>query len=242
MQKIEQQAISAIRVLAADAIQKAKSGHPGMPIGAAPMAYALWKQMKHNPKNPTWAGRDRFVLSAGHASMLEYALLHLYGYGLTAEDLKNFRQVGSLTPGHPEFGHTVGVEATTGPLGQGFAMAVGMAMAEAHMAAKFNKEGYNVVDNYTFVMMGDGCMMEGASAEAASLAGTQKLNKLIALTTATASPSRATPPPPLRKTWLPAMRLTAGRSSTWKTAKTTTPWALPSKQPSLKRKSPPLSS
>ncbi|MBQ7114664.1 MAG: transketolase [Clostridia bacterium] len=181
MQKIEQQAISAIRVLAADAIQKAKSGHPGMPIGAAPMAYALWKQMKHNPKNTTWAGRDRFVLSAGHASMLEYALLHLYGYGLTAEDLKNFRQVGSLTPGHPEFGHTVGVEATTGPLGQGFAMAVGMAMAEAHMAAKFNKEGYNVVDNYTFVMMGDGCMMEGASAEAASLAGTQKLNKLIAL-------------------------------------------------------------
>ena len=181
MQNIEQQAISAIRVLAADAIQKAKSGHPGMPIGAAPMAYALWKQMKHNPKNPTWAGRDRFVLSAGHASMLEYALLHLYGYGLTAEDLKNFRQVGSLTPGHPEFGHTVGVEATTGPLGQGFAMAVGMAMAEAHMAAKFNKEGYNVVDNYTFVMMGDGCMMEGASAEAASLAGTQKLNKLIAL-------------------------------------------------------------
>ena len=181
MQKIEQQAISAIRVLAADAIQKAKSGHPGMPIGAAPMAYALWKQMKHNPKNPTWAGRDRFVLSAGHASMLEYALLHLYGYGLTAEDLKNFRQVGSLTPGHPEFGHTVGVEATTGPLGQGFAMAVGMAMAEAHMAAKFNKEGYNVVDNYTFVMIGYGCMMEGASAEAASLAGTQKLNKLIAL-------------------------------------------------------------
>ncbi len=181
MQKIEQQAISAIRVLAADAIQKAKSGHPGMPIGAAPMAYALWKQMKHNPKNPAWAGRDRFVLSAGHASMLEYALLHLYGYGLTAEDLKNFRQAGSLTPGHPEYGHTVGVEATTGPLGQGFAMAVGMAMAEAHMAAKFNKEGYSVVDNYTFVMMGDGCMMEGATAEAASLAGTQKLNKLIAL-------------------------------------------------------------
>ncbi|MBE5784662.1 MAG: transketolase [Clostridiales bacterium] len=181
MQNIEQQAISAIRVLAADAIQKAKSGHPGMPIGAAPMAYALWKQMKHNPKNPSWAGRDRFVLSAGHASMLEYALLHLYGYGLTVEDLKNFRQVGSLTPGHPEYGHTVGVEATTGPLGQGFAMAVGMAMAEAHMAARFNKEGYPVVDNYTFVMMGDGCMMEGATAEAASLAGTQKLGKLIAL-------------------------------------------------------------
>ena len=128
MQPIERQAISAIRVLAADAIQKANSGHPGMPIGAAPMAYALWKQMKHNPKNPGWLGRDRFVLSAGHASMLEYALLHLYGYGLTVDDLKSFRQAGSLTPGHPEYGHTTGVEATTGPLGQGFAMAVGMAM------------------------------------------------------------------------------------------------------------------
>ena len=181
MQTIERQAISAIRVLAADAIQKANSGHPGMAIGAAPMAYALWKQMKHNPKNPSWAGRDRFVLSAGHASMLEYALLHLYGYGLTMEDLKNFRQVGSRTPGHPEYGNTVGVEATTGPLGQGFSMAVGMAMAEAHMAAKFNREGFPVVDNYTFVLMGDGCMMEGAASEAASLAGTQKLGKLIAL-------------------------------------------------------------
>lgn len=181
MQPIERQAISAIRVLAADAIQKANSGHPGMPIGAAPMAYALWKQMKHNPKNPGWLGRDRFVLSAGHASMLEYALLHLYGYGLTVDDLKSFRQAGSLTPGHPEYGHTTGVEATTGPLGQGFAMAVGMAMAETHMAAKFNREGFPVVDNHTFVLMGDGCMMEGATAEAASLAGTQKLGKLIAL-------------------------------------------------------------
>lgn len=181
MQSIERQAISAIRVLAADAIQKANSGHPGMPIGAAPMAYALWKQMKHNPKNPAWLGRDRFVLSAGHASMLEYALLHLYGYGLTVDDLKNFRQAGSRTPGHPEYGHTTGVEATTGPLGQGFAMAVGMAMAEAHMAAKFNREGFPIVDNHTFVLMGDGCMMEGATSEAASLAGTQKLGKLIAL-------------------------------------------------------------
>ena len=181
MQPIERQAISAIRVLAADAIQKANSGHPGMPIGAAPMAYALWKQMKHNPKNPGWLGRDRFMLSAGHASMLEYALLHLYGYGLTVDDLKSFRQAGSLTPGHPEYGHTTGVEATTGPLGQGFAMAVGMAMAETHMAAKFNREGFPVVDNHTFVLMGDGCMMEGATAEAASLAGTQKLGKLIAL-------------------------------------------------------------
>lgn len=181
MRPIEAKAISAIRVLSADTVQKANSGHPGMPIGAAPAAYAIWSDMRHDPKHPTWPGRDRFVLSSGHASSLLYSLLHLYGYGLTMEDMQQFRQYGSLTPGHPEYGHTVGVEATTGPLGQGFAMAVGMAMAEAHMAAIFNKEGFNVVDNYTYVLMGDGCMMEGASYEAASLAGTQKLNKLIAV-------------------------------------------------------------
>lgn len=181
MRPIEAKAISAIRVLSADTVQKANSGHPGMPIGAAPAAYAIWSDMRHDPKHPSWPGRDRFVLSSGHASSLLYSLLHLYGYGLTIEDMQQFRQYGSLTPGHPEYGHTVGVEATTGPLGQGFAMAVGMAMAEAHMAAIFNKEGFNVVDNYTYVLMGDGCMMEGASYEAASLAGTQKLNKLIAI-------------------------------------------------------------
>lgn len=181
MRPIEAKAISAIRVLSADTVQKANSGHPGMPIGAAPAAYAIWSDMRHDPKHPNWPGRDRFVLSSGHASSLLYSLLHLYGYGLTIEDMQQFRQYGSLTPGHPEYGHTVGVEATTGPLGQGFAMAVGMAMAEAHMAAIFNKEGFNVVDNYTYVLMGDGCMMEGASYEAASLAGTQKLNKLIAV-------------------------------------------------------------
>lgn len=181
MRPIEAKAISAIRVLSADTVQKANSGHPGMPIGAAPAAYAIWSDMRHDPKHPNWPGRDRFVLSSGHASSLLYSLLHLYGYGLTIEDMQQFRQYGSLTPGHPEYGHTVGVEATTGPLGQGFAMAVGMAMAEAHMAAIFNKEGFNVVDNYTYVLMGDGCMMEGASYEAASLAGTQKLNKLIAI-------------------------------------------------------------
>ncbi len=181
MRPIEAKAISAIRVLSADTVQKANSGHPGMPIGAAPAAYAIWSDMRHDPKHPTWPGRDRFVLSSGHASSLLYSLLHLYGYGLTIEDMQQFRQYGSLTPGHPEYGHTVGVEATTGPLGQGFAMAVGMAMAEAHMAAIFNKESFNVVDNYTYVLMGDGCMMEGASYEAASLAGTQKLNKLIAI-------------------------------------------------------------
>ncbi|HMM31702.1 MAG TPA: thiamine pyrophosphate-dependent enzyme, partial [Clostridia bacterium] len=181
MEHIQKQAISAIRVLAAEAVQKAKSGHPGLPIGSAPMAYALFSQMKQNPKNPNFENRDRFVLSAGHASMLLYSLLHLYGYGLTIDDLKNFRQWGSLTPGHPEFGHTVGVEATTGPLGQGFTMAVGMAMAEKHLAATFNREGFEIVDHYTYTLMGDGCMMEGVASEAASLAGTLKLNKFIAL-------------------------------------------------------------
>ena len=181
MRPIETKAISAIRVLAAEGVQKANSGHPGMPIGIAPAAYTLWSVMRHDPKHPEWPGRDRFVLSAGHASMLEYALLHLYGYGLTIEDLKEFRQYGSLTPGHPEHGHTKGVEATTGPLGQGFSMAVGMAMAQAHLAAIFNREGYPVIDNYTYTLMSDGCMMEGVTNEAASLAGTQKLGKLIAL-------------------------------------------------------------
>ena len=181
MTKVEQRAITAIRMLVADAVQKANSGHPGMAIGSAPMAYALWKQMKHNPKNPAWQGRDRFILSAGHASTLEYSLLHLFGYPLSLDDLKEFRQWGSKTPGHPEHGHPQGVEATTGPLGQGFAMAVGMAMAESHLAAIFNREGYPVVDNYTYVLMGDGCMMEGVQAEAAAMAGTFKLGKLIAL-------------------------------------------------------------
>ena len=174
--------VNAIRVLSADAIQKANSGHPGLPLGAAPAAYELWAHhMKHNAKNPKWADRDRFVLSGGHGSMLLYSLLHLFGYGLTLDDLKNFRQDGSLTPGHPEYGHTVGVEATTGPLGAGMGMAVGMAMAEAHLSAMFNKPGYPVVDHYTFALGGDGCMMEGISSEAFSLAGTLGLSKLIVL-------------------------------------------------------------
>ncbi|MGN0741116.1 MAG: transketolase [Candidatus Fimadaptatus sp.] len=182
MAQIDKLCIDAIRVLAAEAVQKAKSGHPGMPMGAADMAYALWAtQMKHNPKDPQWVNRDRFVLSSGHGSMLEYALLHLFGYGLDMEEIKNFRQLGSRTPGHPEYGHTVGVETTTGPLGQGIANAVGFAIAEAHLAAKFNREGYPVMDHYTYCILGDGCMMEGISGEACSLAGTLKLNKLIAL-------------------------------------------------------------
>ena len=178
----EQMVVNAIRILSAEAVQKANSGHPGMPMGAAPAAYAVWgKQMKHNPADPKWINRDRFVLSSGHGSMLMYSLLHLFGYGLTIEDLKQFRQFGSKTPGHPEYHHTVGVETTTGPLGQGIANAVGMAMAEKHLAAKFNREGFNVVDHYTYCILGDGCMMEGISHEACSLAGTLKLNKLIAL-------------------------------------------------------------
>lgn len=180
MNQIDTMSVNAIRVLAADAVQKAKSGHPGLPLGSAAMAYELWaNHMNHNPANPQWKNRDRFVLSGGHGSTLLYSLLHLFGYGLTKEDMMNFRQMDSLTPGHPEYGHTVGVEATTGPLGAGMAMSVGMAMAEAHLSAVFNKEGYPVVDHFTYVLGGDGCMMEGISSEAFSLAGTLGLSKLI---------------------------------------------------------------
>jgi len=179
---IEQKSVNAIRILAADAVQKANSGHPGLPLGAAAMTYELWAHhMNHNPADPNWKNRDRFILSAGHGSTLLYSLLHLYGYGLKVEDLADFRQMDSLTPGHPEYGHTVGVEATTGPLGAGLGMAVGMAMGEAHLAAVFNKPEYPVVDHYTFVLGGDGCMMEGISSEAFSLAGTLGLSKLIVL-------------------------------------------------------------
>ena len=179
---IENMSVNAIRVLAADAVQKANSGHPGLPLGAAAIGYELWaNHMNHNPKNPYWDNRDRFILSGGHGSTLLYSLLHLFGYGLTLEDMKNFRQWGSKTPGHPEYGVTTGVEASTGPLGAGMAMAVGMAMAETHLGAKFNKEGYPIVDHYTYVLGGDGCMMEGINYEAFSLAGTLKLNKLIVL-------------------------------------------------------------
>jgi transketolase len=182
MSNIDMRSVNAVRILSADGVQKANSGHPGLPLGSAAMAYELWaRHMKHNPVNPKWANRDRFVLSGGHGSMLLYSLLHLFGYGLTTEDLANFRQDGSLTPGHPEYGHTVGVEATTGPLGAGMAMAVGMAMGEAHLAVKFNKESFPVVDHYTFVLGGDGCMMEGITSEAMSLAGTLGLGKLIVL-------------------------------------------------------------
>ena len=175
--------VNAIRFLGIDAIEKSKSGHPGVVMGAAPMAYDLFtKQMRVNPEVPNWVNRDRFILSAGHGSMLLYALLHLSGFqDVTMDEIKNFRQWGSKTPGHPEFGHTAGVDATTGPLGQGISMATGFAQAERFLAAKYNREGYNIFDHYTYVICGDGDLMEGVSAEAASYAGLQKLDKLIVL-------------------------------------------------------------
>ncbi|MDM5320095.1 transketolase [Bacillus altitudinis] len=182
METIELKSIATIRTLSIDAIEKANSGHPGMPMGAAPMAYALWtNHLNVSPQNPNWFNRDRFVLSAGHGSMLLYSMLHLSGYNLSIDDLKQFRQWGSKTPGHPEFGHTEGVDATTGPLGQGIAMAVGMALAERHLAETYNKDNFNVVDHYTYSICGDGDLMEGISSEASSLAGHLGLGRLIVL-------------------------------------------------------------
>jgi len=180
--ELDQLCINTIRALSLDAVQKANSGHPGLPLGAAPMAYALWTRfLRHNPRNPKWDNRDRFLLSAGHGSMLIYSLLHLTGYDLPLDELKNFRQWGSRTPGHPEYGLTPGVEITTGPLGQGFANGVGMAMGGAHLAARFNQEGFPLIDHYVYAIVSDGDLMEGVASEAASLAGHLKLGKLIYL-------------------------------------------------------------
>ena len=182
METLDERCVNALRFLAVDQVEAARSGHPGLPLGAAPMAYVLWDRfLKHNPGNPAWFDRDRFVLSAGHGSALLYALLHLYGYDLPIDELKRFRQWGSKTPGHPEFGHVPGVEATTGPLGQGFAMGVGMAMAEAHLAAVHGRTRFNVVDHFTYALVSDGDLMEGISSEAASLAGHLRLGKLVYL-------------------------------------------------------------
>lgn len=179
---IDQLSVNTLRFLAVEAIQKANSGHPGLPMGAAPAAYALWaKNLKINPADPEWVDRDRFVLSAGHGSALLYSLLHVFGYNITIDDLKNFRQLDSVTPGHPEFDIKRGIETASGPLGQGIAAAVGMAIAESYLAAQFNKPGYDIVNHYTYALCGDGCLMEGVSSEAASLAGTLKLGKLVVL-------------------------------------------------------------
>ncbi|KGL39283.1 transketolase [Paenilisteria newyorkensis] len=182
MSLMDQQMIKTLRVLSMDMVEQANSGHPGLPMGAAPMAFTLWKNhLKFNPAHPSWFNRDRFILSAGHGSALLYSLLHVFGYDVSKEDLRNFRQKDSATPGHPEFGHTPGVDATTGPLGQGIAMGVGMAMSEAHLAGMFNKESHEVIDHHTYVLCGDGCLMEGISYEASSLAGHLQLGKLIVL-------------------------------------------------------------
>jgi len=181
---LDQLCINTARILSVDMSEKAKSGHPGLPLGAAPMAYTLWDRiLRHNPANPRWANRDRFVLSAGHGCELLYSLLHLTGYNISIDDLQNFRQWGSKTTGHPEYDPDLGIEATTGPLGQGIAMAVGMAVAEAHLAARFNRDGFPVVDHFTFVLAGDGDLMEGISSEAASLAGRYSWENLFVSTT-----------------------------------------------------------
>ncbi|KAG5985652.1 hypothetical protein E4U52_001090, partial [Claviceps spartinae] len=175
-------AVATIRILSVDTVAKANSGHPGAPMGLAPAAHILFSRfLNANPKNPNWFNRDRFVLSNGHGCALQYVLLHLLGYNLTLDDLKAFRQLDSKTPGHPEAGHTEGIEVTTGPLGQGFANAVGLAIAQAHLGAVFNKDGFDLINNYTYVFTGDGCLMEGVAAEAASLAGHLKLGNLVVI-------------------------------------------------------------
>jgi transketolase len=181
-QQLFEKAVNTIRFLSADAVQEANSGHPGLPMGTAALTFSLWtRHLRHNPKNPSWPNRDRFLLSGGHGSMLLYSMLHLTGYDLPMKEIENFRQWGSLTPGHPEYGLTPGVETTTGPLGQGFANGVGFAIAEAHLAALFNKEDFPIIDHYTYGVVTDGDLMEGVASEAASLAGHLKLGKLIYL-------------------------------------------------------------
>ncbi|HSG42566.1 MAG TPA: transketolase, partial [Anaerolineales bacterium] len=179
---LQTRAINTLRFLSADAVQQANSGHPGLPMGAAAMAFTVWtRHLRHNPRNPKWMGRDRFILSGGHGSMLLYSLLHLTGYDVSLDEIKNFRQWDSITPGHPEYGLTPGVEMTTGPLGQGFATGVGMAIAQAHMAANFNKPGHELIPSYIYAIVTDGDLMEGIAAEAASMAGHMSLGKIVYL-------------------------------------------------------------
>ena len=180
MGSLDKLCVNTLRFLAVDQVEQAQSGHPGLPLGAAPMAYVLWDRiLRHNPRNPKWSNRDRFILSAGHGSALLYSLLHLFGYNLPLDELKRFRQWKSKTPGHPEYGCTVGVESTTGPLGQGFANGIGMALAEHFLSSLFNRPNFPIVDHFTYAIVSDGDMMEGISSEAASLAGTMHLGKII---------------------------------------------------------------
>jgi len=220
---LEQRCIDLVRVLAADMVQQANSGHPGAAMGCAPIAHQLWaKVMKYSPTHPKWANRDRFVLSNGHACALQYCMLHLTGYNLSLDDLRQFRQLGSLTPGHPENHVTAGIEVATGPLGQGISNAVGMAMAEAHMAATFNKEGFAIVDHYTWVICGDGCLQEGISSEACSLAGHLGLGKLVVLYDDNKIRLTAARTSPSPRTSASATRPMAGRPSTSPTVTQTT--------------------
>jgi len=209
----DQAAVNTLRILAADMVEAAQSGHPGLPLGAAPMAYVLWSRfLKHDPEDPLWPNRDRFILSPGHGSALLYAWLHLAGYGLSLEDLKAFRQWGSRTPGHPEYGRTVGVEATTGPLGHGFAMGVGLAIAERMLAQRFNRPKFTLFDHHVYALVSDGDLMEGVSAEAASLAGTLGLGRLIYVYDDNQMTMRAPPTWPSPKTCGPVFPPMAGRS------------------------------
>ena len=231
-QSLDERAINTIRFLSVDAVQKANSGHPGLPMGAAAPAYVLWTRfLRHNPSDPAWPDRDRFVLSAGHGSMLLYSLLHLTGYDLPLEQIKQFRQWGSLTPGHPESHLTKGVEATTGPLGQGIGNAVGMAIAEAHLAARFNRPGHDIINHYTYVLAGDGDMMEGCRPRPPPSRATSSSASSSSSTTTTASPSRAVPRSRSAKTSKPALPHTAGTSRRWTTATTWAPWTRPSAMP-----------
>ena len=228
---LQHQAINTIRTLSMDAVQAANSGHPGAPMGAAPMAYVLWTRfLRHNPADPAWPDRDRFVLSAGHASMLLYSLLHLTGYDLPLDEIKNFRQWGSKTPGHPEYGLTPGVEVTTGPLGSGVSNAVGMAIAERMLAARFNRPGHTIVDHRTYAYVSDGDLMEGIASEAAPSPARSAWGSSPSSTTTTRSPSKAAPTSPSRRTWASASAPTAGTSST-SMATTSMPSTPPSAPP-----------
>lgn len=235
MQNIDTESINTLRFLSIDEVQAANSGHPGLPLGTAPLMYTIWDRfMKYNPENPNWFDRDRFVLSPGHGSALLYAMLHVAGYDLSLEDLKNFRQWGSKTPGHPEYGVTPGVDVSTGPLGHGFAMAVGLAMAEEMMAARYNKEGYKVVDHYTYGITSDGDQMEGVASEAASLAGTLGLGKLIFLYDDNKITMKAARTLPSGKMWEPGSKPMAGRCCGWLLLKMWKLWPKPLKPPRRK--------